>query len=328
MRDSPLVEVETNESRTSSFRRMLTKYFESSKQNKAVEGDEMDYYKNTKKSNGDTHDSYYPGALLLASSSYYQGNNNLKYSLLAGIFQGLGTTTTTTAVAVNVSSLASPKTLGRIVIPGGLAFETHHALSHALYQGVFQEDKQLLVMKNKARNSPIGYFENVLSYELNIVSGATAGLVYSLAHSAVTLQPRFSKRTTATNMLGFAALFGGYDVYSDIFGSLLLPEQQQDATANTTIPTMAVIGLAGGCAGITQAWVIELRRSILAMRAAAGQLELASETAARYATAATTQTSTSGAINASTMMRAFVPGAAAFLVYERFGNLMASSTST
>jgi len=243
------------------------------------------------------HDSFYsnPGALLLATSSYYQGNNNLQSSMLAGLFQGLGTT---------VLANAGLKTLGRILIPGGLAFETHHAMSHALYQGVFQESKPLLHNK---QNSPIGVFENVLNYELHIVSGATAGLVYSLASSA-------SKANTATNMLGFAALFGGYDVYSDLFSALLLDEEESPIT---------IIGLSGGCAAMTQTAIMDFRRSILSSN---HNIELVSETASRYATAATTQTSnvTTSAMGSKRMMRAFVPGVAAFLVYERFGNWVSS----
>mmetsp|Transcript_23330 Transcript_23330/g.57411 ORF Transcript_23330/g.57411 Transcript_23330/m.57411 type:complete len:327 (+) Transcript_23330:93-1073(+) len=264
------------------------------------------------------------------AASSYQGGH-LKYSFVGGIFHGLGTTlaadsSSAVATATANNSKAAIPMLGRIMLPGFLAFETHHGMSHALFRGVFQEDRPNTFSFSRTASSPIGYFENVLNYELHIVAGATAGLSYSLATSL--LDKSFSPRTTATHMLSFAALFGGYDVYSDMFGSVLL--QQDDAANTATTATPLAVALAGGCAGMTQAWVIDFRS--IYMRDASTSLEMMSNSAAaaRYATTTTTTTTATAesssvvqdALTRRRMIRAFLPGAAAFSAYEWFGTLL------
>ncbi|CAJ1950237.1 unnamed protein product [Cylindrotheca closterium] len=259
---------------------------------------------------------------------------NLKYSFLGGICYGMGSTL---MAGGNNHATSKPKgtasTLGRILVPGFLAFETHHLMSHFLYKGVFHEERPTRDSSFVRTDNSFGYFENFVNYELQIVAGATAGLSYSLATSLLQYKPK-TRAMTSTHMLSFAALFGGYDVYSDVLSSVLLQiKQDQESSAatkttTTTAPTPMTVALAGGCAGMTQAWIIDFRK--IYMRAGGtssnssnSTLEFASDAAAtRYATTTAAAETSEALLTRARMTRAFLPGAAAFSAYEWFGTLL------
>jgi hypothetical protein len=168
----------------------------------------------------------------------------------------------------------------RMLLPGLFSFETHHQVAHFLYAQVNTEH----------------HWQSALNHSVHFAAGAAGGAAYGLA--LATVEQSITAKGMRSHILGHGALFGGYDCFHDIFSLLLLKESH----GNNYHPFIAqlTVGLSGGFAGITQAWMkdtLVLSKSVFSFTAMTQACSVMFQAPKR-------------------MLRAFPPGAAAFLAYE------------
>lgn len=237
------------------------------------------------------------------------GSHSIFYSWFAGSLRGVGnglflqstapvdvvrktvnnamsnTRTSTSATSATLST----RGMMRMLLPGFFSFETHHLVSHSLFHHVKQEEPPLITT-----NTKISTLESFFNHQLHFVAGAAGGLSYGLA--AGVIEGSFSGRMLRNNALSHGALFGGYDCFADLFGSLqVLP----DHSGNGFLGKALTVGLSGGFAGMTQSYVQNIMNT----------LSLAPKMSFAMQHPRLQQSWTR-------LLRAFPPGAAAFLAYE------------
>jgi hypothetical protein len=254
-------------------------------------------------------------------------NQSIFYSWVAGSLRGVGNGLVQSTAPVDVMkktvnnaiqgsnsnnlALFTPQVLMRMLIPGFFSFETHHVVSHSLFHHVKHQEPPTTTPTTAS------FLETVLNHQLHFVAGAAGGLGYGLA--AGVIEQSFSPKALRSHVLGHGALFGGYDCFSDIFGHLLLDDghvknknknkEEKEDDASLILPQrqrqrqLLAVGLSGGCAGMTQAWVKDVIMEV------SNQSSLKLSSALQQSFQITIQSPTR-------LLRAFPPGAAAFSAYE------------
>eukprot|EP00980_Cylindrotheca_fusiformis_P021428 scaffold8288_cov129-Cylindrotheca_fusiformis.AAC.6 len=228
--------------------------------------------------------------------------HNIYYSWLAGSLLGVGNGLLRPQSAAESSAsmtngtrkaLLTPNAMLNMLVPGFFAFETHHVVSNALFHVVKQEAPPFII------SSDIGERNLVSNHLLHFVAGATGGLSYGFVEAGISLKGSPTNIVWSSRILGYGALFGGFDCFTDLFGHYLdvtaasKKKDSSDDNGNLWIRQALTVSVAGGFAGMTQALVSNVTEGLA--------------TAPKLFSFAT---STRG------LVRAFFPGAAAFSAYE------------
>jgi hypothetical protein len=259
-------------------------------------------------------------------------DQSIFYSWVAGSLRGVGKGLVESTAPIDVMkktvnnaiqgsssnnlALFTPQVLMRMLIPGFFSFETHHVVSHSLFHHVKHQEPPF-VSSSPTTTPTTSFLESVLNHQLHFVAGAAGGLAYGLA--AGVIEQSFSTKALRSHVLGHGALFGGYDCFSDIFGHLLLDDDhvknkknkngEKEDDTSLLLPQrqrqlqFLAVGLSGGCAGMTQAWVKDVIMEL------SNQSSLKLSSALQQSFQITIQSPTR-------LLRAFPPGAAAFSAYE------------